>query len=236
MNALSTPVALLIFNRPELTRQVFDAIAQARPPKLFVVADGPRPERATDAEKCGAARAIVERIDWPCEVVKNYSEVNLGCGRRVSSGLDWLFSQVEEAIILEDDCLPALSFFPFCQALLERYRDDQRVFMIGGNNFQFGRLRTRYSYYFSRYPEIWGWASWKRAWKHFDPAMSSWPEFKADGYIKAVFENPREQEYWSEILEQCYQGKINSWAYIWCYTCWSQSALTILPDVNLVSN
>src|SRR5271166_1354685 len=232
--SITTPVAFFIFRRPALTEQVFARISQAKPSNLLVIADGPRSQE--EAKICEETRRILDRIEWDCRVLKNFSDQNLGLKRRVSSGLDWVFSQVEEAIILEDDCLPALSFFPFCQALLERYRDDQRVFMIGGNNFQFGRLRTRYSYYFSRYPEIWGWASWKRAWKHFDPAMSSWPEFKADGYIKAVFENPREQEYWSEILEQCYQGKINSWAYIWCYTCWSQSALTILPDVNLVSN
>jgi FkbM family methyltransferase len=231
---ITTPVAFFIFSRPALTERVFARIAQAKPSNLFVIADGPRSRE--EAKICEETRRIVDRIDWDCRILKNFSDRNLGLRQRVSTGLDWVFSQVEEAIILEDDCLPALSFFPFCQACLEHYRDVEQVFLISGDNFQFGRSRTRYSYYFSRYPEIWGWATWKRAWKHFDLTMSSWPEFKADGYIKAVFENPREQQYWSEILEECHQGKINSWAYPWCYTCWSQSALTILPDVNLVSN
>jgi len=232
--SITTPVAFFIFRRPALTERVFARIAQAKPSEVFVIADGPRSKE--EAKICEETRRTVDRIDWDCRVLKNFSDENLGCKRRVSTGLDWVFSQVEEAIILEDDCLPALSFFPFCQALLEHYRDDERVCAISGDNFQFGRPRTDYSYYFSRYPNCWGWASWKRAWKHFDLVMSSWPEFKANGHVKSVFEHPDEQQYWSRIFDECYEGKINSWAYHWCYACWSQSALTVLPDVNLISN
>lgn len=156
---LKTPVAFLIFNRPDTTRRVFAEIAKARPPKLLVVADGPRADHPDDVEKCAAVRAIIDGIDWDCKVLTNYSDINLGCKRRVSSGLDWVFDTVEEAIILEDDCLPHPAFFRFCEEMLNKYRDDKRIAMISGDNFQFGRKRTEYSYYFSRYPHIWGWAS-----------------------------------------------------------------------------
>lgn len=233
-SALTTPVAFFVFNRPDLTERVFNRIAEAKPHTLLLVADGPRNPK--EAEACDQVRKIISRVDWDCEVLKNFSNVNLGCKHRVASGLDWVFSLVEEAIILEDDCLPSLSFFNFCQVLLERYRDDDRVFMIGGNNFQFGVNRTEASYYFSRYAEIWGWATWKRAWRHYDIAMKSWPAFKAAGRIRSVFENPAEQRYWEPYFQQTYEGKIDTWDYIWFYTCLSQSGLTILPNVNLVSN
>ena len=144
---LTTPVAFLVFNRPDLTARVFERIAAARPQTLLLVADGPRNEN--EVATCDQVRNIITRVDWDCRVLTNFSDINLGCKRRVASGLDWVFSQVEEAIILEDDCLPSLSFFPFCQGLLERYRDDNRIFAIGGTNLQFGISRTEHSYYFS---------------------------------------------------------------------------------------
>lgn len=151
---LTTPVAFLVFNRPDTTIRVFEEIRRARPPKLLVVADGARADRPGEAEKCAQVRAIVEQVDWECGVLKNYADDNMGCKRRISSGLDWVFANVEEAIILEDDCLPHPSFFRFCEELLRRYRDDERVMMISGDNFQFGKKRTDYSYYFSKYPHI----------------------------------------------------------------------------------
>ena len=135
---MKTPVAFLIFNRPDTTAKVFEAIRQAKPPKLLVVADGPRSDNPSEAEKCQAAREIIEQVDWECEVLTNYSDVNLGCKTRVSSGLDWVFDNVEEAIILEDDCLPHPSFFPFCEKLLDNYRDDKRIMDIRRNNMQYG--------------------------------------------------------------------------------------------------
>ena len=229
-----TPVAFFIFNRPELTARVFSRIAEVKPETLLVVADGPR--SAGEAGQCAQARRIIDQVDWDCRLLTNFSEQNLGCKKRVSSGLSWVYSQVEEAIILEDDCLPGISFFPFCEELLERYRHDERIFMVSGDNFQSGRSRTRYSYYLSRYPHVWGWASWRRAWKHFDVAMQSWTEFKNAGHLRAVFETPQEQEFWADILQRSFEDQTNSWAFVWCYTCWSQGALTVLPDVNLVSN
>lgn len=227
-----TPVALLIFNRPQLTEIVFEEIARVKPRKLLVVADGPR--SLEEAAKCEQARAVVKKIDWDCELLTNFAEENLGCKRRVSSGLDWVFSEVEEAIILEDDCLPAPSFFNFCAELLARYRQDERVMHISGDNFQAGQSRTPYSYYFSRYCHVWGWASWRRAWQHYDAEISSWPEYKSQ--ICALFADPYEQAYWHDVFDRVYAGAIDTWDYQWLYACWSQSGLAVLPDANLVSN
>jgi hypothetical protein len=234
---LTTPVAFLIFNRPDTTARVFEAIRQAKPPKLLVVADGPRPDRPDDVEKCKAARAIIEKVDWDCEVLTNYSDVNLGCKSRVSSGLDWVFEIVEEVIILEDDCLPHSTFFRFCEELLDYYRHDERIMVISGDNFQFGRKCTDYnSYYFSRYPHCWGWATWRRAWKYFDFDMKLWSIIRDGEWLKSISHNSKDRRYWTKIFQSSYDNKVNSWAYCWTFACWIQNGLTILPNVNLVSN
>jgi hypothetical protein len=231
---LNTPVGFLIFNRPDLTEIVFESIRQAKPKKLLVVADGPR--FSEEVEKCQKARAVIERVDWECEVLTNFSEKNLGCGRRVSSGLDWIFSEVEEAIILEDDCLPAPSFFFFCQALLEYYRHDERILLVSGDNFQQGQSRTDYSYYFSKYNDIWGWASWRRAWNYYDFEMKTWPSYKKANLLQSVCENLEEQEFWTDIFDTVYAGNIDTWDYQWTYACFAQKGLTVLPNSNLISN
>ena len=231
-----TPVVLLIFNRPDMTARVFDAVAAARPERLLVVADGPRPGVAGDAEACAAARTVTERVDWPCEVKRDYSKANLGCARRVSSGLDCVFGQVEEAIILEDDCVPDPSFFAFCEELLARYRDDERVMAISGDNFQGARRRGAYSYYFSIFPHCWGWATWRRAWRHFDLAMAKWPEFRDSDRLAGLFHDPGAVRYWRDIFEGARNGEFDSWAYPWTFSCWAHGGLTVLPNVNLVSN
>ncbi|MCA2940318.1 MAG: glycosyltransferase family 2 protein [Microcystis sp. M113S1] len=233
---LTTPIAFLIFNRPDTTARVFEAIRQAKPPKLLVVADGLRPDRADDIEKCKAARAIIDGVDWDCEVLTNYSDVNLGCKSRVSSGLNWVFDTVEEAIILEDDCLPHPSFFQFCEELLEYYRHDQRIMVISGDNFQFGRKRTEYSYYFSRYNHIWGWASWRRAWQYYDLKMKLWQEISDGSWLESILGETQAVKYWTKIFQTAYDNKVDSWDYGWTFACWIQNGLTILPNVNLVSN
>jgi hypothetical protein len=233
---MKTPVAFIMFNRPDTTKRVFEAIRQAKPPKLLVIADGPRVDRPGEAEKCAAARAIINDVDWECEVLTNYSDINLGCKIRVSSGLDWVFSQVEEAIVLEDDCLPHPTFFPFCEELLERYREDTRICAISGQNVQFGRKRTDYSYYFSRYNHCWGWASWRRAWKNFDYDMKLWPFVRDNGWLKDILKDDASVEYWTKILQYVYDGKINSWALRWTLSCWLHNQLSVLSNVNLISN
>ncbi|MGQ4646875.1 glycosyltransferase family A protein [Lyngbya aestuarii] len=233
---LKTPVVFLIFNRPDTTEKVFESIRQAKPLKLLVIADGPRTDRPGEAEKCAATRAIIERVDWECEVLKNYSEINLSCAKRVSSGLNWVFEQVEDAIILEDDCVPHPSFFRFCEELLERYKDDSRVVSISGQNVQFGRQRTEYSYYFSRYNHCWGWATWKRAWQYFDFEMKLWPEVKKHNFLGDILIEPQAIKHWTETFQSTYDGQINSWANRWTFACWMQNGLSILANTNLISN
>ncbi|MDT9200120.1 class I SAM-dependent methyltransferase [Limnospira fusiformis KN01] len=232
---LNRPVCLILFNRPETTEKVFEAIREVKPPKLFVIADGPRPEKTGEAEKCAAARAIINRVDWDCEVFTNYSTVNLGVRKRISSGLTWLFNNVEEAIVLEDDCLPHPTFFRFCQELLERYRDDERVMFISGDNFQFGQNQTEYSYYFSYYAHCWGWASWRRAWQKYDSEMSLWPQVKNADLLSNILQDNDAQRFWSNIFQQVYEG-FNTWDYVWQFTCLVNNGLSILPNANLVSN
>jgi len=250
---LTTPVAFVIFNRPDTTEQVFAEIRKARPSKLLVIADGPRENRPDDVEKCAAVRAIIEGVDWDCEVLKDYSNVNLGCGRRPATGFDWVFSMVEEAIILEDDCLPHPTFFPYCQELLEKYRDDGRVMGISGDNFQYGRRRTNDSYYFSRYTQTCGWATWRRVWKYYDFDMKLWPAVR-DGQwlfdifasIQTVTHNGQRQigviggayvaQYWQRMFEAAYTKKIDAWDFQFAFASLLQSGLHILPNVNLISN
>jgi len=179
---------------------------------------------------------MVDRVDWDCEIRKNYSEVNLGCKKRLSSGLDWVFSEVKEAIILEDDCRPHPTFFRFCEELLQKYRDDDRIGHIGGVNFQFGRKRGPYSYYFSRYPHIWGWASWRRAWKGYDPSLTVWPKAKEEKRLRHFLGDRSLVGYWTRIFEKVYQQQIDTWDYQWVFHCWTQNRLAVIPNVNLISN
>ncbi len=233
---MKTPVALIIFNRPDTTERVFLEIAKARPPKLLVVADGPRVDRPGEIEKCNASRAIIDRIDWPCEVLTNYSEINLGCKNRVSSGIDWVFSQVEEAIILEDDCLPEASFFQFCEEMLERYRHDERIGMISGTNFLDNKIAIDDSYYFSKYMTIWGWATWRRAWKNNDVTIKYWPKLKADRFLDSRINSKDERSYWYRAFDRVHSGAIDTWDYQWVLCNWIQCRLSIVPSVNLISN
>lgn len=233
---LLTPVVLFLFNRPELTVQVFREIAKVRPSKFFVIGDGPRKSKDGELEKVLAARSIIRDIDWDCEVFTNFSDENLGCKKRISSGLDWVFNQVESAIILEDDCLPAPSFFIFCEELLEKYKDDDRVGMIGGTNFQFGNIVGGSDYYFSKYMHIWGWATWKRCWRHYDVNASIWPKFDKEGWLDGISQNGNEKRYWQKAFNNTYLGMIDTWDYQWVLTAWTQAWVSIVPNVNLIKN
>jgi hypothetical protein len=234
---LTSPVAFIIFNRPDTTERVFAEIAKARPPKLLVVGDGPRANRPGEAEKVAAARAIIKCVDWDCEVLTHFSEVNLGCKQRVSSGIDWVFEQVEEAIILEDDCLPDPSFFRFCQELLERHRHDQRIGMISGDNFQFGNRRNDDSYYFSKYVHIWGWATWRDRWAgSYDVTMARWPRIRDEAWLPDMVGSAHEAAYWHKIFERVHRGEIDTWDYQWVFANWVEGRVSIAPTVNLISN
>ncbi len=234
---INTPVAFVIFNRPDTTERVFAEIAKAKPPKLFVVGDGARVGIEGEAEKVAAARAIIDRVDWDCDVLTNLSEINMGCKRRISTGLDWVFEQVEEAIILEDDCLPHSTFFRFCEELLTRYRDDKRISMISGDNFQFGMSVTQNSYYFSTYTHIWGWATWRDRWQSSnDVELIKWPLVRDAQCLQHLFNIKHESLYWKKIFEQAFCGKINSWAYGWFFENLLKGKVSVVPNVNLISN
>jgi hypothetical protein len=234
---MRSPVLFLVFNRPEPTAEVFAAIRAARPPRLYVAADGARPNRPGEAQRCEETRQVATAVDWPCEVKTLFRDKNLGCKQAVSQALDWFFECEPEGIVLEDDCVPDPSFFQYCDELLEHYRDDKRVALISGDNFQFGRVYGESSYYFSRYCHIWGWASWRRAWRRYDRDIKAWPAFRDGGGLERVFgARPREARYWRRILEEVHQGKIDTWDYQWNFAVWAQSMLTILPQKNLVKN
>jgi len=233
---LHTPVAIIIFNRSDTTERVLAEIAKAKPQKLFVIADGPRDGNPEDAERCAAARAVIDRVDWQCEVIKNYSDVNLGCGNRPASGISWVFEHVEEAIILEDDCVPNQSFFRFCEELLERYRDDERIMHIAGNNFQFDHQRGPHSYFFSFHNISWGWATWRRAWSYFDLKVKQWQALKDTLWLLGILKDDRAVKHYREIFDIAYEGNVDFWDYQWSFACWAQHGLSVLPNTTLVTN
>ncbi len=236
---LDIPVVLIIFNRPDTTARVFAEIAKARPRKLLVVADGPRPDRPGEAEKCAVARSIIESVDWNCVVQRNYSDVNLGCGHRPATGISWAYEHVDEAIILEDDCVPHPTFFRFCEELLKRYRDDTRIMHIGGSNFQSRQKRNQFSYFFSRHNVCFGgWATWRRAWNHFDMAAKPWSTLRDTSWPLEIVGSRRAAEYWRGVFDHAHfrGGDVDYWDHQWTLACWSQDGLSILPTTNLISN
>lgn len=233
---LHTPILFVVFNRPHTTARVFEAIRQAKPRQLFIASDGPRAGHPTDASNCEKVRQIVAAVDWDCEVKTLYQPRNLGCRQAVSTGITWFFEQVEEGIILEDDTLPSHSFFSFCQELLERYRSNEQIMMISGDNFQWGKWRGEGSYYFSGYTHIWGWASWRRAWKYYDVAMKDFTLPEAKTLLRQRLKSPLERTYWLRQFQKAYLGEVDTWDYQWTYAVWKQNGLAVMPNINLVSN
>ena len=231
-----TPILFLIFNRPDTTERVFRQIQAIQPRQLFVSADGPRSQRAGEDRKCTEARRIIEKVDWDCEVKTNFSEVNLGCRKAVSSGIDWFFRHVNEGIILEDDCLADISFFLFCETLLEYYRSDDRVMHIAGVNFQDGRVRGPYAYYFSALIHVWGWATWKRAWDKYDVDISNYPRLFEQDLFSTVFPVPSMKRYWKKTMDAVYEKRKDTWDTQWQYALSIHHGLAIIPSVNLISN
>ena len=233
--SLKSPVLFLVFNRPDTTRQVFEAIRQAQPSRLFIAADGPRESKAGEAEKCVEVRRIIdEGIDWNCEVHRLYRDRNLGCRVAVSSAVDWFFENVEEGIILEDDCLPHISFFRFCEELLMRYQDDKRMMHISGCNFIEYTHKGQESYFFSKYSSVWGWATWRRAWKYYDVNIEKWPEIRAKGLHRWFLENGEvqvRQAQWDSI-----RSGLNTWDYQWAFAMLINNGLNIVPKKNLIAN
>jgi hypothetical protein len=234
---LTTPTAIFVFNRPDKTREVLQAIAEVEPTEVLVVADGPRDDHPDDERACRETRRVVEeRVDWDCDLRRNYSDENLGLRKRFATGLEWIFEEVPESIILEDDCVPDPSFFRFCQVMLEEFRDDERVMDVTGRN-QLGRWKDgRQDYHFSNYGGVWGWATWRRAWEWYDPSMSLWEDEAIRERIRDVIANDDQYQYLEYIYEQVYRGEIETWDYQWGFARHINSGLSVVPSRNLVSN
>jgi hypothetical protein len=233
--APDTPVAMLMYARPQTTRQVLGAVRAVRPRRLLAVADAAPADRPDLAERCEETRRLIDEIDWDCEVTTHYAERHMGLNRRVESGLDWVFEQVAEAIVLEDDCVPDPTFFRFCDELLARHRHDESVATVSGTTFDFGIDGGGSSYRFSRYPLIWGWATWRRAWDARHARLASWPELRDSRWLDDLFDDPHAVAYWSSHFDQAYRGE-GSWDFGWVLSSWIAGALAAVPSGNLVSN
>ena len=231
-----TPILFLIFNRPDLTKQVFDKIREIKPLQLFIAADGPRTDRPGDQELCRKTREIIGLIDWKCDVKTLFRDENLGCGLAVSESITWFFEYVEDGIILEDDCLPSISFFTYCSVLLDRYRFNDKIMHIGGDNFQLGRMVQKGGYYYSSLTHVWGWATWKRAWNKYDYRMKDYTDLGMSSNLNKIFRNRGVSNYWLDILNNTRNGYINTWDYQWQFTLWHYGGVSIVPKNNLVSN
>ena len=236
--SFTTPILLIAWRRPHTLKQVIDAIRLVRPLRVFVACDGPNLSRPGESLHVAETRSVIEHnIDWECSIQRLYSETNLGCKIGVSNAISWFFEQVNEGIILEDDCVPLPSFFTYCATLLKRYRNDSRVWCISGSNFQGGQWRGDGSYYFSRYNHCWGWASWKRCWEHYDGDMRKWSTLQKSGLLESIFDDPVEVRYWSRIWQRLIEEHHpNTWDYQWTLTCMINGGLTALPNYNLVRN
>ena len=173
MKTFETPILFLIFNRPDETKKVFERIKKIKPKFLYIAADGSRKDREGETELCERVKKVVEIIDWDCEIQRLYRKENLGCKEAVSKGIIWFFENVEQGIILEDDCLPDISFFTYCEELLNRYKDDDRIISIGGTNLGH-KFRNKNSYSFSRFMNMWGWATWRRVAQKIDYNLNDW--------------------------------------------------------------
>ena len=235
-NAFETPILFLIFNRADTTQQVFNQLKVLQPKYLYVAADGPRESKKDEKQKCEETRKIIEQVNWDCEVKTLFRENNLGCGKAVSSAITWFFDQVEEGIILEDDCLPSVSFFQFCSQLLEKYRNDLRIWHLSGYNLQAGKKRGTADYYFSQETPIWGWASWRRVWKHYNLNLESLNELEKTD-LKANLKASK-----IHALTALYDyrkvtaGKVDTWDYQYSYYQLVNNGLSIVPNANLVEN
>jgi len=234
---MNVPVLYLVFNRPDHTRETFKALSKIKPAFLFIAADGPREGNERDVQSCAEVRKIVSDITWPCEVKTLYREKNLGTKYAVSSAIDWFFTNVEEGIILEDDCIPHPDFYSFVAAMLEKYRSMPRIMHINGTNLLKGkRIVKGSSYYFSNFCHPWGWATWKRAWKLNDIAMKDFPEYPKEKLLAALKDDPFVMDYWYNYLSLAYQDKTKSWDYQWFFAFWKSNGLSISPAMNLVTN
>lgn len=237
MMGFDVPILFIIFNRPETTEKVFERIREMKPTRLFLAADGPRAHKPGEHEKCEQARNIVLKgVDWDCKLETKLEGNNLGCGRAESEAMIWFFRSIGEGIVLEDDTFPDLSFFRFCKELLSKYRNDESVWMIGGNNFQNGRIRSDGSYYFSGNTHSWGYASWLRAWESYDLHLRDMSDSDFDQIVRKRFARKDEIEFWTNVYRRLRRGEFDTWDYQFLFNMWRHGGKCIIPAKNLVSN
>ena len=233
---MKIPVALIIFNRPDNTKKLYESLRIYKPDKLFIISDGPRKNYENDRERVIQSRKIFEKIDWKCEVFFNNSESNLGCRKRIITGLNWVFGQVEKTIILEDDCIPSEEFFIFMELMLNKYQTNKDISSVCGTNFLPDWSKTKDSYLYSKYCNVWGWGTWKDRWEKIDFNLDKLQEIKKTKFLKSYLGSFRAYLYWHWILNNVKKKKIDSWAYIWNFTNFINNSLSIIPAINLVSN
>jgi len=235
---MKSPVLLLIFNRPSLTELVLNSIRLVKPNKLYIAADGPRKNKINEIDECNQARKIALNIDWDCEVITLFRDENLGCKKAVSSAISWFFEHEAEGIVLEDDCLPHEDFFRYCDLLLERYREDERIGLISGTSLcdldRESMLTDGEDYFYNRYPSIWGWASWKRVWNDYDPKISSWLTKQND--VINLIPSKTMKKINRKIFDNVFQDEIDTWDYQVSYMLWLTGRMAIAPKYNLVQN
>lgn len=232
----SVPILFIVFNRTDTALRVLDQIRIIKPEKLYFAADAPRSDKG-EAEliACQEARAILELVDWPCEIKTLFPQKNVGARKFIGDAISWMFESEEEGIVLEHDCLPHIDFFNYCSTMLDWYRHENRVMHISGTQFRdLGKGSPEI--FFSHYNHIWGWATWKRAWRNYDLEMNDLEGFFQRGTIKHIFPEKVEQDYWSKKLRQAQSGEIKSWDFQWTFALWNNDGVAIVPGSNLISN
>lgn len=230
------PILINAFNRPETTHRVFEVVKRYRPEKLFLALDGPRKHKSEDVNNIKEIIDIFSGVNWECDVFKLFREENLGCPLAIPDAIDWFFRYIKSGVILEDDCLPDISFFNFCEELLVRYESEDSVMMISGNNFMPEKSFSNDSYFFSKYGFIWGWATWKRAWSKFDASMSTYPHYINSRKFKKRYPGFLDSYYWKTGFNNKYRNYSNAWAMKWNYAMAYNDGLSVIPSKNLVKN
>lgn len=234
---MDVPVLLIGFNRPDQTKQVIDRLVGIGATNVYVAIDGPRKGNDLDLHQCLEVQRIVDSAPWPGSVTKNYRTTNYGCRRGVSEAISWFFEHENEGIILEDDCLPDDTFFEYCRQLLNAFRENPRIGMVSGSTFFPFPEQGSPSYTFTRYPHIWGWATWKRAWDLYDDELASWGGPESLDILDAASGGSRSfVRFWKRLLGSVYSGEIDTWDYVWSYSFWRAGFLSVSPGVNMITN
>ena len=238
MYKVKSPLLFLVFNRPDLTKRVFDVIAAVQPNVLYIASDGPRTHVEGERAKVEAIReTILQGVTWPCQVHTLFQEKNLGCKNAVSGAISWFFATERRGIILEDDCLPATSFFAYCDELLERFESEPKVMSISGYSCLPEEKTTgQDSYFFSKYFHCWGWATWRRSWETYDKNINTWNTTIKNSFLGSIQRGWLFRNYWKKNFDRVAEGKIDTWDFQMVYNIWEREGLCCTPHINLVSN